>query len=400
MRRVLDFSSKRNSKTINPIRYFIAYSICFFALGLGTASLGPLLPFLAKNVEVSLAQISFLFTTDSLGYLVGSVGGGYLYDRFDSKKMMIIALFSMVIISVIIPLTPVFSVLLFVMFLFGVAKGLLDVGCNVNLVWVYQSKVGPYMNGLHFSFGLGAFLAPIIITLIMSLFGEIITWPYWTLGILFLPGIVGLWPLKSPDHPAIKDNTGKKQPINLKLILLMCLLFFLYVSVEVGFSGWIFTYATQLSIASDAAASFMTSLFWGTLTVGRLFSVWILKRTSPSRLLLGNYLLAALVLSLVIIWPSNTTVLWVVSAGLGLAFSSVFPTLLALGESKMEITGKITGLFFLGSSLGGTFVPMLLGQIFEYIGSYQIMLTLFGLAWIGLFVLIFLIKFSNRFSKL
>ena len=400
MRNIVDSSSRKKTKNIGrPIHYFIAYGICFFALGLGTASLGPMLPFLANNAAVSIAHISFLFTADSLGYMLGSVGGGRLYDRFDGHKLMILALALMVLISVIIPLTPVFLVWLFVMFFFGLSKGLLDVGCNVNLVWVYQSRVGPYMNGLHFSFGFGAFLAPILITMVMSLFGEIITWPYWTLAILFVPGLVGLWRLKSPVNPDIEDHNRKKQPQNQKIIILMILLFFLYVGVEGGFSGWIFTYATHLGIANDAAASFMTSIFWGALTIGRLISMLIAKRILPSKLLFGNFILAVLILGLAIIWPTSPTIMWVVSAGLGFSLSSIFPTLLALAESRMKITGKVTGLFFLGSSLGSTLVPMLLGQIFEYIGSYQIMLTLFGLACIGLFVLIFLVFASNQVEK-
>ena len=45
----------------------------------------------------------------------------------------------------------------------GVAEGALDVGGNTLLIWVHRHKVGPFMNGLHFFFGAGAFLSPIII---------------------------------------------------------------------------------------------------------------------------------------------------------------------------------------------------------------------------------------------
>ncbi len=394
-------STKANTKTPfeKPIYYFIAYGVCFVSLGLGTASLGPMLPFLADKALVSLAKISFLFTTDSLGYMLGAVGGGRLYDRFDSHKLMILALVMMVVMCILIPLTPVYAVWLFMMFLFGFSRGLLDVGCNVNLVWVYRSRVGPYLNGLHFCFGVGAFFGPILIHFVMSLFGEVITWPYWTLAVLFLFGLIGLWRLKSPVDPDIEKTDQNKQPLNVQLIVLMILLFFAYVSVEGGFSGWIFTYATETGIADDAGASLMTSIFWGSLTIGRLISMLVAKRIRPSRLLISNFVLAILVLGLAVGWPTNPIIMWTVSAGLGMALSSVFPTLLALGESRMKITGRVTGLFFLGSSLGSTLSPMILGQIFEYIGSYQIMLTLFGLACAGLVILIFVILASNRVAE-
>jgi len=86
------------------IYFVITYGICFISLGLGMASLGPLLPYLAENVGVSLAQISFLFTASSLGYLLGSAGGGRLYDRFKGHTLMVVALLMMVLMSILIPL--------------------------------------------------------------------------------------------------------------------------------------------------------------------------------------------------------------------------------------------------------------------------------------------------------
>jgi fucose permease len=130
-----------------------------------------------------------------------------------------------------------------------------------------------------------------------------------------------------------------------------------------------------------------------------LLSVPLARKIAPSRLLVGNFLLAIFFLGLILLFPLQPVMVWVVSAGLGLALSSVFPTLLALGESRMKISGKVTGYFFFGSSLGGTLIPMLLGQIFEYIGSYQIMLALFGLTFAGLAVLLLVIANSNRVGE-
>ena len=379
--------------------YFLTYGICFISLGLAMASLGPVLPFLADHIDVSLGQISFLFTASSLGYLTGSAGGGRLYDRFKGHHLMLIALGLMILTSLLIPIIPVFYLLLVVMFLFGLGQGALDVGGNVNLLWVYQSRVGPYMNALHFCFGLGAFLAPIVMHHVMNLASGAITWPFWVLSILFLPSLFGLWRLKSPINPEKEVDPRSGARIDYRLVVLMMVLFFVYVGVETGFGGWIFTYATETGIANEAGASYMNSIFWGALTLGRLVSVLLAKRLIPAAILIGNFSLSIVFLGLILIWPLNTTVVWVVSAGLGFSLSSVFPTLLALGESRMKITGSVTGLFFLGSSLGGTLLPMVMGQIFEYIGAYQIMLTLFGGAILGLVVLFAVILASNRVGE-
>jgi len=388
-----------NKKSRENIGYFLAYGICFIAIGLTMAAFGPVLPMLAKHIDVSLAKVSFLFTASSLGYLIGSAGGGRLYDRCKGHTLMIVALTLMVVMCALIPFVPVFIPLLGVMFFFGLGQGTLDVGGNVNLLWVYQSRVGPYMNALHFCFGVGAFLSPIIIHNVMNIAGGNLIWPFLVLAILSLPGILGLSLLKSPQNPEKQDKTLQQQSTQTRLVVLMMLLFFIYVGVEAGFGNWIYTYATNNNIANETTASYMNSMFWGALTLGRLISVLMAKKFPPSKILIGNFGLAIVFLGLILIWPVNSLVIWIGSIGLGFALSSVFPTLLALGETRMKITGRVTGFFFFGSSLGGMVVPMILGQIFDYVGSYEIMLALFSVTVIGLIVLISVITASNKIGE-
>jgi FHS family Na+ dependent glucose MFS transporter 1 len=378
---------------------FITYGICFVSLGLAMAFLGPMLPSLAEHAGVSLAQVSFVFTANSLGYLVGSAGGGRLYDRFKGHRLMALALVLMVVSGALAPLVKSFFLMLLVLFVLGVGMGLVDVGGNLNLLWVFQSRVGPYMNALHFSFGVGALLSPILATKMLALSGGALTWPFWALSALFLPGLVGLVLLPSHENPEAESAREKGYKPNIWLVALIMALFFLYVGIEGGFGGWIFTYATELGIADETAASYMNSLFWAALTLGRLIAVLLARKVRPAVILIGNFTLAILFLGVILIWPAQPTMIWISSAGFGLACSSVFPTLLALSETRMKITGAVTGLFFLGSSLGGTLVPTLLGQVFDYLGSYELMLTLMGLTVVGLVVLVAVILASNRVGE-
>jgi FHS family Na+ dependent glucose MFS transporter 1 len=369
---------------------FGTYGASFIALGLALSAIGPMLPFMADHLGVTIGKISFVLTVGNLGYLIGSAGGGRLYDRFKGHRLMALALILMVTSAIIAPLIQNFYLLLVVFLFFGFGNGLVDIGGNINLLWVFQSRVGPYMNALHFFFGVGAFLAPIILTNVMRLSGGAITWPFWVLAVLFLP---------SPENPEKDEDEETAQKPDAKLIVLMMLLFFLYVGVEAGFGNWIFTYATRLNIANDTIASYMNSAFWGALTLGRLLAVPLSRKIKPGTMLIGNYALMIIFLAVMMIWPTSPTIIWIVSAGLGLSLASVFPTLLALGETRMKVTGAVTGLFFLGSSLGGTVFPTLLGQIFEYLGGYPLVLTLFGLACAGLLVLVLTLIASNRVGE-
>jgi FHS family Na+ dependent glucose MFS transporter 1 len=378
---------------------FITYAVCFISLGLAMGSLGPMLPSLADHAGVSLAQISFVFTANNLGYLVGSAGGGRLFDRFKGHRLMALALILMVLSAALVPMVRSFSLLLAALFVLGLGMGLVDVGGNVNLLWVFQSRVGPYMNALHFSFGLGALIAPILLNKMLAISGGTLTWPFWSLSVLFIPGLVGLVLLPSHQNPEADSAAGEGYKPDTWLVVLIITLFFLYLGVENGFGGWIYTYATELGIAGETAASYMNSLFWAALTLGRLIAVVLARKVRPYVMLIGNFSLAIVTLGLILIWPDQPIMIWLGSAGLGLACSSIFPTLLALSETRLKITGAVTGLFFLGSSLGGTLVPMLLGQVFDYVGSYQMMLTLTGLTVLGLAVLVAVILASNRVGE-
>lgn len=369
---------------------FLTYAICFVSVGIGVSSLGPLLPFLADKVNVSLGQISFAFTTQNLGYMIGSVGGSWLYDRYKSHKLMVISLSVMVVVGLMIPVMSWFYALLFVLFLFGLGLGMLDVGGNLSLVWIFKSRVSPYMNAIHFSFGLGAFFTPIIIATVMSWTGGSLSWAIRALVILFCPGFIGLLTLKSPKNSPKDGADGEQKPLNYGVVVSLILLFFFTVGVQIGFGGWIFTYVSDLGIADVTAASFMTAIFWGCLTLGRLVAIPVSKKVTPASMLLFNCALLVLVLGLILIWPMSQWMMWIGSAGMGLASSLIFPTLLSFAETRMHLTGRVTGMFFLGASLGMMLLPMLLGQVFEYVGGYEVMLTLFAAAVIGLVIMIHL----------
>ena len=395
----MEISQAPNQNRRRELGTFFTYGACFVALGLSMSVVGPTLPSLAENVGVSLAQISFIFTASNLGYMLGSSGGGRLFDRIKGHRIMLMAMVLLVVTGALVPVIHSFYALLVVVFLFGLGQGLIDVGSNVGVLWVFKSRVGPYMNALHFFFGLGAFLSPIIVTNVMHWTGGAITWPFWVLGIMYLPGLIGLMFFPSPENTEKETEKDIPQVLNYKLVVPMIILFFLYVGVEASFGGWIYTYATINNISGETGASYMNSLYWGALMAGRLITIPLSRKFTPSKILIGNYVLMVLFLLMILIWPINPVMVWIASIGLGFAVSSVFPTLLALAETRMKVTGAITGLFFLGTSLAGTVVPMVLGQIFEYVGSYQAMLALFIGACLGLAVLLVVIVASNKMGE-
>lgn len=358
----------------------LAYFALLAVIGMETASLGPTLRDLAGQTHTQLGAISYLFTAHALGYMLGSFFGGRLYDRVPGHPVMAAMLALMAAMLALIPLIPTLWLLAASWLLLGVSGGSLDVGGNTLLVWVHGRQVGPYMNALHFFFGVGSFLAPLIVGWALALSGGI-TWAYWMLALLVLP--VAIWLLRLPSPAA--QNSANTHPANQsdyealirRVTALIALLLLLCVGAEAAFGGWISTYAVTLDMADATTAAYLTSAFWGALTVGRLLAIPLAARYRPRRILLADLLGCLTGVGILLLWPGSTVALWLGTMGLGMGMASIFPTAITLAERRIPITGQVTGWFLVASSIGAMSLPWLIGQLFESVGPQVTMIAIF-----------------------
>jgi FHS family Na+ dependent glucose MFS transporter 1 len=340
--------------------------------------LGPTLPALAGQTGVVLSQISYLFTVRSLGYMIGSLFSGRLYDRLPGHGVMIGGLAVIVFSMALVPVVHLLWLLILIMLVIGLAEGAQDVGGNTLLVWVFRDKVGPFMNALHFFFGVGAFMSPIIIAWAVQRSGGI-SWAYWILALLALPPAAWLLSQSSPvaEH-AEKDAAPIR--VDYAMVILAVACFFSYVGAEVGFGGWVYTYALKLELGNETTAAYLTSAFWGALTAGRFLAIPIAMRFRPRTILISDLVGCLVSVLIILAWPASETALWIGTIGLGVSMASVFPTTILLAERRMTITGQVTSFFLLGASLGGMFLPWLIGQLFEPLGPQVTMIIILAVA--------------------
>jgi FHS family Na+ dependent glucose MFS transporter 1 len=363
-------------------RQTIGYFAALTAIGFYIASLGPTLPDLARHTSSALAEISVLFSARSFGYLVGSMGGGKLYDKLPGHRILALLMLMTGAMMALAPVISLLWLLAIVLFILGIGEGGIDVGSNILLIWVHGRNVSPYMNGLHFFFGVGAFLSPIIIAQTVLFSGDIKI-GYWLLALYALP--VAMWFLRTPA-PVPPDQTKDKniQDINVFLVAMISLFFFLYVGAEASFGGWIFTYTIEMDIIAQAGAAYLIAAFWGALTLGRLIGIPIASRFRPRTIILSDLIGCLVSVTILILWPESMVLVWIGTIGMGLFLASLFPTMLVLAERRMRLTGGITRWFFVGTGLGGMFLPWLIGQLFVPVGP-QVML------WLILFDLLFVL---------
>ena len=370
----------------------IAYYLSFIILGASTAASGPSLPALAEHTSSGLDRISLIFVFGSLGYLIGSYFGGRAYDRVPGHRLMAIALLTIGLASVLIPIASVLWMLLLAMFLSGLAGGIIDVGCNTLLLWTHGKSAGPFMNGLHFFFGVGSFIAPLLLARVLIQTGDIL-WLFWIVALACLPLAIWYWFLSEPPtHTQAQERNNAPLPV--LPVFLMVILFVLYVGLELGFANWIYTYALTLDLGTTITAAYLTSAFWGSFTFGRLLGVWVSTRAHSQAILFADLIGCAISAIIIMLWKDSGLALWVGSIGLGLSMASIFPTFLMLAGERMEVTGAMTGWFLVGSGAGSMLLPWLIGQIFVRTGAGAMTTVL--LIDIAAIVLVLLLFASQR----
>lgn len=354
----------------------IGYYLGFISLGMAAASLGPTLPGLADQVGVQISQIGLLFTARSVGFLLGALVVGRLYDRIPGHRLLALALFGIAIAMALVPAAPNFWLITAVFFFLGISESGIDIGSNTLLVWVHGKDVGPYMNGLHFFFGVGAFLAPVIVAQVIQLQNGM-QWAYWILALLMLPSIFYIARAPSPTMPETAKEAVSGH-INWPVVGLIALFFFLYSGAEVAYGGWVYTYALDTGAGTISTAAYLTSIFWASLTLGRLISIPIAARLRARAILFVDLAGCLVSLGFMLLVPNSTIVVWVGTIGLGLFMASVFPTILTLAERNTNVSGAVTSYFFVGASIGAMTIPWLIGHQFEQNGAQDIIRITFG----------------------
>jgi MFS transporter, FHS family, Na+ dependent glucose transporter 1 len=369
------FTKKESSQ------HTFGYYFLFICLGLDTAVLGPTLPALADQTGSAIGRMGLLFLVGAIGYTLGTMLSGRVYDRVKGHPVLGIAQLVAAVLIFFIPLTPWFWLLLAILVCKGFAEGFVNTGGITLLVWTHGEKVSPFMNGLHFCFGLGAFLSPLLVAQVVGVAGGY-RWAYWTLALIAL--LVGLRMLSLSGSPkaAQPHNTTSERasrgPVPYALVIAAMLFLFFYVGAEITFGGWIYTYAVTLKLASVAGAAYLTSAFWLAFTVGRLISIPAATRFTPKQVIPVAVFGCLAILALGILFSSSSLALWMMAIGLGFCMAPVWPTGFTLAGQSIILTGRLSGIILLGDSFGGMVLPTMVGKIIEGSGARAMVYLVFG----------------------
>src|SRR5512137_2325336 len=221
------------------MRWTMMYYWLFICLGLSIGLVGPTLPSLANQTQTLVGDLGAVFTASAVGALLGTLLGSRVFDRVRGHRALGIAQLASAALIALYPVMPSAWLLLIVVVGKGLTDGFINTGANTLLVWTHKEKSSPYMNALHFFFGLGAFLAPILVAQVIEIPGGY-RYAFWVLALF--SGVAGLFMIvqqKNPQHEPATATAEKPVRVNYRIVIAAMAFLFFYVGAEIAFSGWI-----------------------------------------------------------------------------------------------------------------------------------------------------------------
>ncbi|XP_064633007.1 major facilitator superfamily domain-containing protein 4A-like isoform X2 [Lineus longissimus] len=140
----------------------IVYCGIFLGFGICVAFLGPTLLDLGCQVSEDMRKMSLVFFAQLLFVLIGSMFSGYLVNRIAADLMLFTATLLLPVCMAIIPFCKALWLLAVVLAVMGLNMGCIDCLANVQMIKTFGESVTPFLQAMHFFYGLGAFVSPMI----------------------------------------------------------------------------------------------------------------------------------------------------------------------------------------------------------------------------------------------
>ncbi len=372
-----------DERTVLSRSALAAIATVFLLIGMVASAYGPLLGFLAHRFAVTLPIAGGVLSAHFAGALIGVLGSMRVMERFPNRHMVVAALAFLGLGCAVVTVAPTWPVLLVAVFVVGVGFGALDIGLNQLVAHSAGARRTAVLNMLNGSFGIGAVLGPILVTVLGEHHFALLYAGVAALAVGLIPEahrIPGRLPVLSRTATAGRPNG---------LVLMFVLGFALYVGTEAGVGGWATSHLEWVGLGSASAAA-LTSGFWLALGLGRLFVALLPSRIPDSAIVTTASALGALAL-LAAVSGRAAPIAYVVA---GFVIAPIFPTGLVWLARLLPGDARATSWLFPGAMLGGALIPAVVGVVIARTGLGGAPVVLSAVA-LGTFVAFALARLSS-----
>lgn len=366
--------------------------ITFFVISFLTNIIGPLVPEIIEDFDLSLTLVALLPFAFFIAYGVMSIPSGLLIEKYSDKKVMIMAFIVSFIGALFFALFPNYLVAVISLFLIGTGMAMLQVAINPLLReaggeenFAFNSVLGQLF------FGAASFLSPLaysylvlnlgsdeagnfLLNTLESVVPPDLPWVslYWLFAVLSLVMVVVI--AASPFPEVVRKADEKVGALETHLELMknpMVWLFFLgifaYVGSEQGVANWISEFlSTYHGYNPQTTGASTVSWFWGMLTAGTFLGLALLKIMDSRNVLILFTIGAMISLSVALFGSGEASLLAFPAVGFFAAVMWSVIISLAL-NSVSEHHGTFSGILVSGI-VGGAVVPLIVGSLGDAFG--------------------------------
>jgi fucose permease len=336
--------------------------------GMCHALLGSMKVPLARKLAIDEGRVGGLVGVFGFTLIPMVLAAGFLVDWL-GKQAVLSGGFGLLITSLVIlgRLTS-YRTALFAVLLLGCGWSALVNVLNVTSPPAFlppeeiRTRMAYAMNMGDFVFGMGAFLTPILVALLIRKIALERTFLVLA-SFAVIPLMLGLgvaWE-KLASPPTETVATGLQILLTDPIVWLCCMAFFCHVPIEASVATWATTLMTDKGV-SEGRASTLLSVFWLTFMGSRLTTALTLPVGADTTLITIMALLCIVfTLGIALSRAAWLTCAMVVVAGVVLG--PIFPTLIAilLSHVQSSLHGRAVGLFFCIGGIGWTAIPILIG---------------------------------------
>jgi len=384
-------------------KFVVILILCiWFVISFITNILGPIMPVLIDNFQLSLTLAAFLPFSFFLAYGIMSIPAGMMIEQFGEKASMLVAFGLTFTGSLLFSLFPVYIMALASLFIIGIGMAMLQVIINPLMREAGGEEHFAFNSALaQLIFGAASFISPFVFTYLMhelsnytgggnlfiqtlsTLISRELPWSslYWLFSLIILFMILVISFVKLPKVELKEDEKvgafqsyldlfRKKQVIHYFLGIMA------YVGTEQGLANWMSKFLkTYHHFNPEIEGASAIAWFWGLMSVGCLLGLIILKLIDSKLALKVFTLLAMITVAIALFGPAEFS-LWafpLTGFFLSIMFSVIFS--LAL-NSEDKHHGSFSGILCSGI-FGGALVPLIIGWIGDQIGLRFAMLFLY-----------------------
>lgn len=387
----------------------------WFTISFITNILGPLIPDIIHNFELKdLAMAGFIPTSFFLAYAIMSIPAGILIDRYGEKIVLFIGFLMPFIGTALFACFPFYLMLLISSFIIGLGMAMLQTVLNPLQRVVGGEENYAFIAELaQFMFGIASFVSPLVYTwlihalapgvyqsgqnILLDILAKVtpVTLPwvslYWVFTLLLLVMLLVVAFVRFPRIELKEDersgsSSSYKKLFSQKYVWLFFLGIFCYVSTEQGVSVWMSTFLEQYhGIDPKTVGAQCISYFWGSMTIGCLFGMLLLKLIDSKRLLQISGMLSMALLLLALFGPAEVAI-WAFPS-IGFCISMMYSIIFSLALNTVNQNhGSFAGILcsaIVGGAGGPLFISLISDATSLRVGMLLVLVFMGYITFIG-----------------